>query len=162
MTGFPLARPASGPGAKGARGLPVAVLIGLALGVTGCRASAPELILAPLSEMPSEVRPAPSVVQEAYRFAAANPEVLRQLPCYCGCGAMGHASNYACYSQASPAGGAPTFDPHALGCSICIDITQDAMRLLRQGETVEEIRTFIDNHYSRYGPSNMQPAAQTQ
>jgi hypothetical protein len=32
-----------------------------------------------------------------------------------------------------------TFDPHALGCSICVDITQDAMRMLKDGKSVPEI-----------------------
>jgi Protein of unknown function with PCYCGC motif len=49
-----------------------------------------------------------------------------------------------------------TFDSHALGCSICVDITQDAMRLLRQGKSVQDIRAYVDQTYSRYGPSNMQ------
>ena len=41
---------------------------------------------------------------------------------------------------------------HALGCSICVDITQDTMRLLRQGKTVSEIKALIDQTYSQYGP----------
>jgi hypothetical protein len=48
-----------------------------------------------------------------------------------------------------------TYDTHALGCSICVDITQDTLRLLRQGMTVAEIKTSIDQTYSQYGPSNI-------
>jgi hypothetical protein len=47
------------------------------------------------------------------------------------------------------------FDTHALGCSICVDITQDTMRLLKQGEPVIDIKTYIDQTYSQYGPSNI-------
>jgi hypothetical protein len=36
-----------------------------------------------------------------------------------------------------------------------VDITQDAMRLLKEGKTVGEIRTYVDETYSKYGPSNM-------
>jgi hypothetical protein len=111
--------------------------------------------LAPLSGMPPEVHAAPAAVQEAYRFAAANSEVLEQLPCYCGCGPIGHTSNYACYISEEKSDGELVFDNHALGCSICVDITQDAMRLLSQGKTVPEIRVYVDDSYSQFGPTNM-------
>ena len=111
--------------------------------------------MAALSEMPAEVQSAPVVVQEAYRFAAANPEVLEAIPCYCGCGAMGHTSNYSCYYTGESSGDGLAFDPHALGCSICVDITQDSMRLLQQGKSMSEIRAYIDGTYAGFGPSNM-------
>jgi hypothetical protein len=108
-----------------------------------------------MEQMPAEAQSAPVSVQQAYQFAVANPDVLQHIPCYCGCGKMGHTSNYACYVAGTEANGAVKFDSHALGCSICVDITQDTMRLLRQGQSVQEIRTYVDNAYSRYGPSNM-------
>ena len=114
-----------------------------------------DLSMASMSTMPAEVKSAPVTVQQAYQFAAANPEVLKQIPCYCGCGAMGHTSNYSCYVQSADEQGAITFDTHALGCSICVDITQDTMRYLRQGKTVSEIKASVDQTYSQYGPSNM-------
>ena len=114
------------------------------------------LSLAPLADMPADVKAAPASVQEAYRFAVANPEVLTQVPCYCGCGAIGHTSNHACYVSGEHDDGGLSFDAHALGCSICVDITQDTMRLLKQGKSVAEIRTYVDQTYSQYGPSNMQ------
>ncbi|NIT40909.1 MAG: hypothetical protein GTN46_05160, partial [Gammaproteobacteria bacterium] len=49
-----------------------------------------------------------------------------------------------------------TFDNHALGCSICVDITQDAMRMLDEGNSIAEIREYVDLTYSRFGPSNME------
>lgn len=113
------------------------------------------LAMAPLHEMPAEVQHAPVAVQEAYQFNVSNPDVMTQLPCYCGCGAMGHTSNYACYVSDVAADGKVTFDTHALGCSICVDITQDTMRLLQQGKTVPEIKAFVDQTYAQYGPSNI-------
>jgi len=105
--------------------------------------------------MPAEVEAAPTVVREAYIFAAAHPEVLTQIPCYCGCGAIGHTSNYACYVSDVDADGPITYDLHALGCSICVDITRDAMRMLDNGLSVAQIRAQIDATYSAFGPSNM-------
>lgn len=111
--------------------------------------------MAPMSAMPADVRAAPASVQEAYRFAAANPDIMQQIPCYCGCGAMEHTSNYDCYVASVGTDGTITFDNHALGCGICVDITQDVMRLLSQGKSVPEIRAYIDQTYSQYGPSNI-------
>lgn len=127
---------------------------------TGCGAGASDAVehpftMADLAVMPAEVQSAPVAVQQAYQFAVANPDVLQHIPCYCGCGAMGHTSNYACYVAGTAADGTPQIDGHALGCSICVDITQDAMRLLKQGKSVADIRDYVDTTYSRFGPSNM-------
>jgi hypothetical protein len=112
--------------------------------------------MASMDGMPAEVQSAPVTVQQAYQFAVANPDVLQQLPCYCGCGPIGHTSNYACFvAEQNPDGSVKTFDKHALGCSICVDITQDAMRMLRDGKLAPEIRTYVDQTYAKYGPSNM-------
>lgn len=105
--------------------------------------------------MPVDVQNAPVTVKQAYQFAAANPDILTQLPCYCGCGGMGHTSNYSCYISGEDGNAGLTFDSHALGCSICVDITQDAMRMLDEGKSIAQIRIFVDQEYSRFGPSNM-------
>jgi hypothetical protein len=121
---------------------------------SACAPAADTLSMAPLSDMPAEVQSASVTVQDAYRFAVANPDLTKALPCYCGCGSMGHTSNYACYVQ-SENDGSVTFDAHALGCSICVDITIDAMRMTREGLPLDEIRAEIDNRYRQFGPSNM-------
>ena len=109
--------------------------------------------LAPLAEMPPEVQEAPTTVREAYQFAVYNQDVVKALPCYCGCGAMGHVSNYNCYVQDTGKGaGDVVFDNHALGCSICVDITQDAMRMLDEGKDLDEIFANVEATYSRFGP----------
>ena len=109
----------------------------------------------PVDALPAEVQTAPVAVREAYQFAVENPAVLTAIPCYCGCGAMGHTSNYACYVADVDESGHVSYDLHALGCSICVDITRDAMRLLGQGTDLAAIRTYVDQTYSPYGPSNM-------
>lgn len=114
-----------------------------------------ELHMMSMDHMPAEVQSAPVTVQEAYQFAAANPDVMENIPCYCGCGNIGHASNYACYVSHVDDTGKIAFDSHALGCSICVDITQDVMRMLREGKSPQEARAYIDATYSKYGPSNI-------
>lgn len=113
------------------------------------------LVMTPLDQMPMDVQSAPVAVQEAYQFNTSNPDIMQDIPCYCGCGDIGHTSNYECYVADVDASGKITFDNHALGCSICVDISQDVMRMLRDGKTPQDARTYIDATYSNYGPSNI-------
>ena len=103
--------------------------------------------MAAMDAMPLAVQQAPVAVRNAYRFAEANAEVLQQIPCYCGCGAMGHMSNYHCFWQDNG-----QVDTHALGCGICIDIAQDTQRGIARGLSVAEIRAQVDADYSQFGP----------
>ena len=140
--------------------MPLLILLFLFSGLlTACGAKTSEdehnLAMASLDEMPADVQNAPVAVQQAYQFNVANPDVMTHIPCYCGCGSMGHTSNYSCYVSGVGADGKVNYDTHALGCSICVDITQDTMRLLKQGKTVPEIKAYVDQTYAQYGPSNM-------
>lgn len=137
----------------------ILVLTALSGLTTACgQAAVAELVplaMAHLHDMPAEVQAAPVAVQDAYRFAAANPDIVDAIPCYCGCGPIGHTSNYDCYWQAAAPDGTLTYDAHALGCKICVDITADAMRLTAEGESPGAIKDYVDTAYGRYGPSNM-------
>jgi len=122
---------------------------------SGQASSDSHLEMMSLDKMPAEVQAAPVSVQQAYQFAAANPDLMKQIPCYCGCGDIGHTSNYSCYVSGVDDKGTVTFDNHAMGCSICVDITQDVMRMLKDGKSPGDIRASIDATYARYGPSNI-------
>ena len=137
--------------------LPIALGAFLIASLPACSTTAAQtqLGMMPMDQMPAEVQSAATTVQQAYQFAAANPDLMKQIPCYCGCGNVGHTSNYSCYVSAVDENGGITFDNHALGCSICVDITQDVMRLTRQGKSPGEARAIVDATYSKYGPSNI-------
>jgi hypothetical protein len=129
---------------------------GVMAGCTGqAKKAAVELPMAPLHAMHADVQAAPVRVQEAYRFAVANPEPMSEIPCYCGCEPLGHKSNYDCYVAGVDASGTVTFDPHALNCQICVDITHDTRRMLGEGRSLPEVYIFVNTSYSRFGPSNM-------
>lgn len=64
---------------------------------------------------PEWLRRAPPRVRVLYQWAAANRETLQYIPCFCGCGSVGHQSNYECYYRPNPAGGPPDYDAHAFG-----------------------------------------------
>jgi hypothetical protein len=151
--------------------LSVLILPMLLLGMIGCanagamqrlmptpKVAQVELTLAPKSALPGFLRDAEPRVKDAYRFAMANPEVLTKFPCYCGCGTMGHRHNLDCYMQEIRADGSIEFDNHAAGCTICVDITQDVMQQMRQGQDLKTIRAYIDTEYSQYAaPTNTEP-----
>jgi hypothetical protein len=98
----------------------IAVLLGLLMLVgSACTGAADqareELTLAPESALPDFVRDGPLQVKEAYRFAIANPDVLSVMPCYCGCGAVGHKNNLQCYIKDRQPDGSIVFENHAFG-----------------------------------------------
>jgi hypothetical protein len=49
------------------------------------------------NEWPSEFLQLPAETQAMYRYAVANEATLKWFPCYCGCVAQGHRSNFDCY-----------------------------------------------------------------
>lgn len=114
-------------------------------------AGARPVTLASASILPPMVQTAPPMVQEAYRFAVANADVLQYVPCYCGCGGMGHTSVRSCYVKEDRPDGTIRWDDHALGCGICVDIARDAMRMLREGKDLRQIQDAVGTEYGRYG-----------
>jgi hypothetical protein len=122
---------------------------------TQSQSSDVHLNMTSMDMVPAEVQSAPVTVQEAYQFASANPDVMKNIPCYCGCGNVGHTSNYSCYVSSVDDKGNIRWDSHALGCSICVDITQDVMRMLKDGKSPQDARSYVDTTYSKYGPSNI-------
>jgi hypothetical protein len=51
-----------------------------------------------------------------YQFAAEHPEVLKYVPCYCGCESSGHPHNESCFVKRRDAAGNVTeWDTHGYG-----------------------------------------------
>jgi hypothetical protein len=76
----------------------------------------------------------------AYQTAKDIPEVLEQLPCFCGCmSSFGHKNNLFCFK-----------DQHGSGCNLCQDIALDARKMHDQGMSIAQIQGNIKNKYSRY------------
>ena len=57
----------------------------------------------------------PVDVQEAYRYALSNPDVLQYMPCFCGCVNQGHTSNKDCYIQQARPDGSFVLEPMSFG-----------------------------------------------
>ena len=68
-----------------------------------------------LNQWPKEFMAASPEVQGAYRFAIANPDVLKYIPCFCGCVNQGMTSNHDCYVRESRPDGSVVLDPMSFG-----------------------------------------------
>jgi hypothetical protein len=97
------------------------------------------------------VRPM-DVVRATYDFAANHPEVLKYVPCYCGCGSQGHKANESCFvARRDAKGNVLEWDTHGFGCTICIDVARQAMQMYSSGADVMAIRAAVEK---RWGPTN--------
>ena len=78
----------------------------------------------------------------AYQVAKDIPEVLEQLPCFCGCmTSFGHKNNLFCFK-----------DQHGSGCTICQDIALDARKMHDEGKSIAQIQDNIKAKYAKYQP----------
>jgi hypothetical protein len=71
-------------------------------------------------EFPAGMEKADAEIVEAYVFAAKHPEVLRYMPCYCGCEhpRSAHESNYDCFVDIiDRTGSLPRVSPDVMGFS---------------------------------------------
>jgi hypothetical protein len=76
----------------------------------------------------------------AYQTAKDIPEVLEQIPCFCGClSNFGHKNNLFCFK-----------DQHGAGCNMCQDIALDARKMHDQGLSIARIQEKIKAIYSQY------------
>ena len=94
----------------------------------------------------ASARPEP-ITRAAYEFAARHPEVLKHVPCFCGCERNGHGNNEDCFVARRKADGSPEWSPHGIGCGICIDVAVAARQMHASGASVADIRRAIDLKY---------------
>ena len=93
-----------------------------------------------------------------YAYAAVNPEIVKQIPCYCGCRRLGHRSNLDCYIRGRTADGKPIWDDHTFTCPMCADITREVALMIEGGSTVAAARQAIEAAYgARYGAGTATP-----
>jgi hypothetical protein len=118
----------------------------------------PRFIDAALPLLPDNLgfspRPA-DYVRTVYAFAAHHSDVLRYVPCFCGCERMGHRTNDDCFvARRSASGQVLQWQPHGVICEICLDVAHEAMQLHHTGASVDQIRAAIDREWSSRGTSH--------
>ena len=85
---------------------------------------------------------------KAYEYTTLNPQIIDQVPCYCGCGGMGHMSLKNCFISDTG-----EYSNHASQCDICVGEVIKAKKMYEDGLSLEEIRAKIDVDYRKYGPA---------
>ena len=122
---------------------------------------APDLPPVP-GNIATAVRPA-EVVKAAYLFAATRPDVLKYMPCFCGCERGGHRGNDDCFVTARDAAGKPTqWEPHGMVCEVCIDVAIQARQMHNSGASLTAIRDAIEKRFAgsrSHTPTPMPPPA---
>nr|WP_302104759.1 PCYCGC motif-containing (lipo)protein [Polycladomyces sp. WAk] len=94
-------------------------------------------------------------VREAYAFAEANADQLQYIPCYCGCGSLGHESVKSCFIAGKKANGQTEYNVHGSACEICVNVVMDAKKGIEAGETLQEVRQQIEQKYGQQlSPTN--------
>ncbi|HEV3216559.1 MAG TPA: PCYCGC motif-containing (lipo)protein [Vicinamibacterales bacterium] len=113
----------------------------------------------PLIDVGEYAPPRPmDVLKDAHIFTADHPEVATYIPCYCGCGSMGHKNNADCFVASRDAEGKVTaWVPHGAACAVCIDIAVESMRMRNSGASVSAIRTQIQSEYRPRFPTSETP-----
>jgi hypothetical protein len=134
----------------------IGLVVLLALALTACSGSRPDLALAPVEQLREDIQAQYEHIRVPYQLALANPELLSQIPCYCGCRAV-HKNVKDCFVREVKADGTVVWDNMGLACQICQDIVQDTRQLVRQNKSLVEIRAAIDQKYSRFGPATDTP-----
>jgi hypothetical protein len=108
----------------------------------------------PVAQAAWQARPAfvreDAQTEAAYAFALANPQILAWIPCYCGCGAMGHRSNLDCFIVPGD-GRSLRFEEHASYCAVCVNEALMAKQLAADGKTLRQIRLAIDASFGSGG-----------
>lgn len=89
---------------------------------------------------------------QAYAYATKNQKILENIPCYCGCGGMGHKSLKNCFLKDNG-----NYEEHASYCDICVGEAFRVKRLQEQGTPLKDIRAIIDEEYSQFGPPTNTP-----
>ena len=101
---------------------------------------------------PAYVQDLPDAWQSAYAYALARPDVLQWLPCYCGCVGMGHRSNLDCFFGRREIEGYFAYEEHASYCDICVETADLAQQMLREGNTIIEVRAAVDVRFGGTAP----------
>jgi uncharacterized protein with PCYCGC motif len=104
--------------------------------------------LPPLAANLGAVRPS-ETTRMAYEFAARHPEVLKYIPCFCGCEQMGHKGNDDCFVAGRDSSGKTRdWQPHGAICEKCIDIATMAMQMRNSGATLTAIRAAVEKRFA--------------
>lgn len=102
------------------------------------------------SVLPSFLDKQPDDIRLVYQAAGQAADILKWMPCYCGCGeSAGHQSNLNCFIQKVNEDGSVMWDDHGTRCGVCLQIAVKSIKLKQDGKSLKEIRQTIDQTYKQ-------------
>lgn len=100
------------------------------------------------SILPTFLKNQPDQVKLVYEAAGKATDILKWIPCYCGCGdEAGHTSNLNCFIKEVTADNSIVWDDHGTRCGVCLQIAVKSIQLKQEGKSLKEIRHYIDTTY---------------
>lgn len=85
-----------------------------------------------------------------YAGAGKATDLLKWIPCYCGCGdSAGHSSSVNCFVKEVRPDGSIVWDDHGTRCNVCLEIAAKSISLAQEGHSLQEIREVIDQTYNQ-------------
>lgn len=83
-----------------------------------------------------------------YQAAAKAHDILKWMPCYCGCGdSAGHKDNFNCFVHEIKENGEVVWDDHGTRCAACVETAIASISMVQEGKSLVEIRNAIDEAY---------------
>ncbi|WP_243290796.1 PCYCGC domain-containing protein [Bacillus sp. FJAT-47783] len=103
---------------------------------------------ASVNEYPSFLSEQTEQIQTIYQAAALHEDLLRSMPCYCGCAeTAGHRDNFECFVHKIKENGEVVWDDHGTRCKVCLEIAANSILQYEKGASKKEIREQIDERY---------------
>lgn len=100
--------------------------------------------------LPAFLDEKPEDMRLVYQLAGKSEDILKWMPCYCGCGeSAGHGSNLNCFVDEIRDDGSVVWDDHGTRCLVCLEIAVKSVQLKQEGKSLKEIREFIDEAYKK-------------
>lgn len=94
----------------------------------------------------------PIVGVDEYNTNILHQHDLEKIPCFCGCGEIGHTSNHNCFFTYNE-DGQRILEKHGEYCQVCLDLTNIYVQLKDEGKPLQEIREYIDRLFEGYIPT---------
>lgn len=106
-------------------------------------------LTASATELPKFLDSQPEDIRLVYEVAGQATDILKWIPCYCGCGeSAGHRSNLNCFIAETREDGSIVWDDHGTRCLVCLEIAVESVQMYKEGKTLKEIREAIDSKYA--------------
>lgn len=103
---------------------------------------------ASIKQLPNFLNTVDPRIKDIYQVAGENLDVLKWIPCYCGCAESGsHQHNAHCFVNEVQADGTVVWDDHGTRCGTCMEIAAISAKMHQEGKSLKEIRTYIDEQY---------------